>query len=147
MTTVRSSSGGSEVAAAQRLEVPGLGVAKEPKRFYPQRELGAQVLGVVGTDGHGLEGLEITTCLRRGEVEVVTRFSPAAAAAYERFVETVRALRERGDRHLLLPIDEQAHPDDEPHDVLGRKFPAAHRRRAVRRGWSCRPPPPPSAPR
>ena len=38
----------------------------------------------------GLEGLEITTCLRRGEVEVVTRFSPAAAASYERFVETVR---------------------------------------------------------
>ena len=29
-------------------------------------------------DAHGLEGLEITTCLRRGEVEVVTRFSPAA---------------------------------------------------------------------
>ncbi|MGZ6098949.1 MAG: penicillin-binding protein, partial [Myxococcaceae bacterium] len=48
-----------EVAAAQRLDVPGLGVAKEPKRFYPQRELGAQVLGVVGTDGHGLEGLEL----------------------------------------------------------------------------------------
>jgi len=48
-----------EVTAAQRLEIPGLGVAKEPKRFYPQRELGAQVLGVVGTDGHGLEGLEL----------------------------------------------------------------------------------------
>jgi cell division protein FtsI (penicillin-binding protein 3) len=48
-----------EVAAAQRLEIPGLGVVKEPKRFYPQRELGAQVLGVVGTDGHGLEGLEL----------------------------------------------------------------------------------------
>jgi len=48
-----------EVAAAQRLEVPGLGVAKEPKRFYPQRELGSQVLGMVGTDGHGLEGLEL----------------------------------------------------------------------------------------
>ena len=48
-----------EVALAQRLEIPGLGVAKEPKRFYPQRELGAQVLGVVGTDGHGLEGLEL----------------------------------------------------------------------------------------
>jgi nicotinamide-nucleotide amidase len=41
-------------------------------------------------DAHGLEGLEITTCLRRGEVEVVTRFSPAAAGVYERFVETVR---------------------------------------------------------
>jgi nicotinamide-nucleotide amidase len=41
-------------------------------------------------DAHGLEGLEITTCLRRGEVEVVTRFTPAAAPSYERLVETVR---------------------------------------------------------
>jgi nicotinamide-nucleotide amidase len=41
-------------------------------------------------DAHGLSGLEITTCLRRGEVEVVTRFSPTAASTYERFVSTVR---------------------------------------------------------
>jgi nicotinamide-nucleotide amidase len=41
-------------------------------------------------DAHGLEGLEITTCLRRGEIEVVTRFSPAEAPLYQRFVETVR---------------------------------------------------------
>lgn len=40
--------------------------------------------------GAGLDGLEITTCLRRGEVEVVTRFEPAAAASYEAFVEVVR---------------------------------------------------------
>jgi nicotinamide-nucleotide amidase len=46
-------------------------------------------------DAHGLEGLEITTCLRRGEVEVVTRFSPDAAAVYERFVATVRERHER----------------------------------------------------
>jgi cell division protein FtsI (penicillin-binding protein 3) len=48
-----------ELAAVERLGVPGLGVTKEPKRFYPQRELGAPVLGVVGTDGHGVEGLEL----------------------------------------------------------------------------------------
>jgi nicotinamide-nucleotide amidase len=41
-------------------------------------------------DAHGLDGLEITTCLRRGEVEVVTRFAPAAAPLYGQFVETVR---------------------------------------------------------
>jgi nicotinamide-nucleotide amidase len=39
---------------------------------------------------HGLDGLEITTCLRRGEVEVVTRYEPAAEPAYDAFVETVR---------------------------------------------------------
>jgi nicotinamide-nucleotide amidase len=42
-------------------------------------------------DAQGLDGLEITTCLRRGEVEVVTRFAPAAAPVYERFVDSVRA--------------------------------------------------------
>ncbi len=41
-------------------------------------------------DAHGLDGLEITTCLRRGEVEVVTRFAPIAAPLYGQFVETVR---------------------------------------------------------
>jgi nicotinamide-nucleotide amidase len=46
-------------------------------------------------DAHGLEGLEITTCLRRGEVEVVTRFSPDAASVYSRFVETVRKRHSR----------------------------------------------------
>jgi cell division protein FtsI (penicillin-binding protein 3) len=48
-----------ELNVVERLGIPGLGVTKEPKRFYPQRELGAQVLGVVGTDGQGLEGLEL----------------------------------------------------------------------------------------
>ena len=48
-----------ELAAARALGVPGLGVTKEPKRFYPQKELAAQVLGVVGKDGLGLEGLEL----------------------------------------------------------------------------------------
>jgi nicotinamide-nucleotide amidase len=46
-------------------------------------------------DAHGLKGLEITTCLRRGEVEVVTRFSPDAAPVYSRFVETVRRRHSR----------------------------------------------------
>lgn len=48
-----------EVEAVKALELPGLGFTKEPKRFYPQRELAAQVVGVVGTDGRGLEGLEL----------------------------------------------------------------------------------------
>ena len=43
----------------------------------------------VADDAHGLEGLEITTCLRRGEIEVVTRFAPDAAAAYQAFAATV----------------------------------------------------------
>jgi cell division protein FtsI (penicillin-binding protein 3) len=48
-----------EVEAVKALGLPGFGFTKEPKRFYPQRELGAHVVGMVGLDGHGLEGLEL----------------------------------------------------------------------------------------
>ncbi|MBM7114294.1 penicillin-binding transpeptidase domain-containing protein [Archangium primigenium] len=48
-----------EVEAVKALGLPGFGFTKEPKRFYPQRELGAHVVGMVGLDGHGLEGLEM----------------------------------------------------------------------------------------
>lgn len=48
-----------QVAARVRaLGLPGVAFVKEAKRFYPHRETAAQVLGFVGADGHGLEGLE-----------------------------------------------------------------------------------------
>jgi cell division protein FtsI (penicillin-binding protein 3) len=38
--------------------VQAVGFEKEPKRFYPKRELAAQVVGYVGTDDNGLAGIE-----------------------------------------------------------------------------------------
>jgi nicotinamide-nucleotide amidase len=38
----------------------------------------------------GFASLEITTCLRRGEIEMVTRYEPAAADVYGRLVEFLR---------------------------------------------------------
>ncbi|MBW0015263.1 competence/damage-inducible protein A, partial [Mycobacterium sp.] len=38
----------------------------------------------------GFDSLEITTCLRRGEIEMVTRYEPDAADAYERLTELLR---------------------------------------------------------
>ncbi len=49
----------ADVAKVKALSLPGIGFAKEPRRFYPQRELGAHVMGLVGTDGKGLDGLEL----------------------------------------------------------------------------------------
>jgi nicotinamide-nucleotide amidase len=54
----------------------------------PESEI-AETLRVADAAG-GLDGLEITTCLRRGEVEVVTRFEPGAEAAYAAFEGIVR---------------------------------------------------------
>jgi nicotinamide-nucleotide amidase len=61
-------------------------------RLYgiPESEI-AETLRAADVSGPGLEGLEITTCLRRGELEVVTRFEPAASDAYAAFEDVVRA--------------------------------------------------------
>ncbi len=42
----------------RELNLRGIYFRKEPKRFYPKRELAAQVLGYVGMDDEGLGGLE-----------------------------------------------------------------------------------------
>ena len=46
----------------------------------------------------GFDRLEITTCLRRGELEIVTRYEPDAAPVYQ---EVVGVLRERHGRELF----------------------------------------------
>jgi len=60
-------------------------------RLYgiPESEI-AETLRAAEAAGPGLGGLEITTCLRRGELEVVTRYEPAAEAAYQAFEAVVR---------------------------------------------------------
>jgi len=46
----------------------------------------------------GFDRLEITTCLRRGEVEMVTRYEPDAASTYTKLMEL---LRERHGREIF----------------------------------------------
>jgi nicotinamide-nucleotide amidase len=77
----------------------------------PESEIAETLRAAEGA--HGLDGLEITTCLRRGEVEVVTRFSPAAAPVYEQFVDTVR------ERHARSLFSEDGRTvDEQVADVL-----------------------------
>ena len=47
-----------EVSTVQDLNITGINFVPETKRYYPNKTLGAQILGFTGLDGHGLEGLE-----------------------------------------------------------------------------------------
>jgi nicotinamide-nucleotide amidase len=73
----------------------------------PESEI-AESLRVAEREGLALDKLEITTCLRRGEIEIGTRFEPVAEPDYDRFEAFL------ADRHgdlLFSPdgttIDEQ----------------------------------------
>ncbi|WP_205698204.1 competence/damage-inducible protein A [Conexibacter sp. SYSU D00693] len=55
----------------------------------PESEI-AETLRKAREGGVDIDRLEITTCLRRGEVEVVTRWEPTEDAVYEAFERVVR---------------------------------------------------------
>ena len=64
----------------------------------PESEI-ANTLRAAEAAGLELDRLEITTCLRRGEIEVSTRYEPPAEAAYRALVEFIRS---RHRRHAVL---------------------------------------------
>ncbi len=74
----------------------------------PESEI-ANTLREAAAAGLRLEpALEVTTCLRRGEIEIATRFEPDAQGDYDRFLEFVR--ERHGDTLFSLDgttIDEQ----------------------------------------
>jgi nicotinamide-nucleotide amidase len=73
----------------------------------PESEIAA-TLRAADDQGLDLDGLEITTCLRRGEIEVSTRYAPEDEIAYEALIEFMRA---RHGEVLFSPdgetVDEQ----------------------------------------
>jgi nicotinamide-nucleotide amidase len=73
----------------------------------PESEIANTMLQARGA-GIDLDALEITTCLRRGEVEVVTRYEPAEQEIYDAFAALVA---ERHPRDLFsvdgTSVDEQ----------------------------------------
>lgn len=64
------------------LDIEGIGLQKESKRYYPQSSMASQIIGYVGTDNIGLAGLELqydsTLAGEQGEagVEIDPRGEP-----------------------------------------------------------------------
>ncbi len=48
----------AEAEQVRAMQLAGVGFVKETRRYYPRRELAGQILGIVGDDGEGLEGVE-----------------------------------------------------------------------------------------
>jgi cell division protein FtsI/penicillin-binding protein 2 len=68
------------------LNLDGIGFMKEDRRFYPNKELAAHLLGYVGTDNTGLSGLESTYDAQiRGKAGTVLVQTDARRHAFSRF--------------------------------------------------------------
>jgi nicotinamide-nucleotide amidase len=78
----------------------------------PESEIAA-TLRAAREQGVDLDALEITTCLRRGEIEIVTRWEPSLDATYDAFEAVIR------DRHAdTLFSDDGRSVDHQVADLL-----------------------------
>ncbi|HLK45139.1 MAG TPA: molybdopterin-binding protein, partial [Acidimicrobiales bacterium] len=86
-------------------------------RIYglPESEI-ATTLRMAEEAGVPLEQIEVTTCVRGGELEVVTRYEPHAAGVYTAFERIVR------ERHSdTLYSDDGSHVDEQIAAMLGER--------------------------
>jgi len=93
------------------LELKGIGFMKESKRFYPNRELAAHLLGYVGTDNAGLHGLEATFDKtvrgREGTMLVQTDARGHAFSRLDRPPTTGGSLELTIDQHLQFIVERE----------------------------------------
>jgi cell division protein FtsI (penicillin-binding protein 3) len=93
-----------EVEQIKALQLPGISFLKENRRFYPNSQLAAHVVGFVGLDSKGLEGVEFQyDGLLHGENQVWI----AARDALGREIAMGKGPFEKEDhyRNIILTID------------------------------------------
>jgi cell division protein FtsI (penicillin-binding protein 3) len=103
---VKRQASAAEVEKVKSLGLPAIGYTKEPKRFYPQRELAAHLIGMVGTDGRGLDGLELAFDDElSGQSSRVSSFRDARGRKLLTTATSVTEALERQGAHVTLTID------------------------------------------
>lgn len=108
-----------ESARVKEIGISGMDFISEHNRFYPNRNLAAQVLGFTGTDGRGLEGLEFfyDSLLGGNEGEytmlkdahgrgIVSRNMTSGGPDYENEPSIQDLLNIYSGKNLILTIDE-----------------------------------------
>jgi len=89
----------------QELGIDGIFLVKEPKRFYPSGELAGHLIGFVGMDAAGLEGLELGyDRYLKGEPEKLLWTRDAKGKRLYPRVETPQKAR-KDNFNLILTID------------------------------------------
>ena len=97
-----------ETPAAQEAIAGRTIYRQETIRMFGLPESGlAETLRGAEASISGFDALEITTCLRRGEIEMVTRYEPDAADAY---AQLTKLLRDRHGQQLFS--EDGSHVDD-----------------------------------
>ncbi|MBW2093082.1 MAG: penicillin-binding protein 2 [Deltaproteobacteria bacterium] len=93
-----------ESAAVRALNAEGLGFIKESRRFYPNLSLASHVLGFVGVDAQGLEGLEVAyDDYFRGEMTYLPVMRDALGRTFQdRFSRSLPSMK---GNSLTLTID------------------------------------------
>ncbi|HEX2675091.1 MAG TPA: penicillin-binding protein, partial [Polyangiales bacterium] len=109
----------SQGKAIAGLKLPGISMSGEARRFYPNRELAAHVLGFANVDGAGIEGVELALedklkgpaqavpalLDRRGEVVFSERLLDDGAALGDDITLTLdKTLQHLAERELELAV-------------------------------------------
>ncbi len=95
-----------QAALVQELGIEGVFIVKEPKRFYPSGELAGHLIGFVGLDATGLEGLELRyDRYLKGTPEKLLWTRDAKGKRLYPRVERPEAVPAKDNYNLVLTID------------------------------------------
>ncbi len=102
-----------EARAVTALGLPGIALVKESKRFYPNTELGAHLIGYVGMDNSGLSGIELAYDSRirgrAGTVLIETDAKHRAFGRVERPPTTGSTVELTIDAYLQHRVERELH--------------------------------------
>ena len=94
-----------EIIHLKKAALSGVRFRSEQKRFYPKRELAANVIGFVGTDDYGLAGIEQTY---QGKLKGMVYSQPIEQDGRGRNIQNLGSLSRSnlGNYDLMLTLDE-----------------------------------------
>lgn len=97
-----------EAEVVKALQLSGIHLLRENQRFYPYSHLAAQVIGFVGLDSKGLEGIELQyDALLNGRANVLIAERDAKGRMMLIAGDPQEILQESTHRNLFLTLDKQ----------------------------------------